>query len=174
MTESEIVTNELIVEAIDKIVEKFQKKAIKEREKAKRAYVTYKGEIFFTEDDLMGAYSGDVFSGSTHDKLLEKLRKAKKVADNELTKSEAILLLKRGEIAEDEAAKKIRVYDFLATCDKEDIYTMVDSSAFNDIIKSFCKKALENSSVSEQSAQDVINELINLFNFSCKKICNNK
>ena len=48
MTESEIVTNELIVEAIDKIVEKFQKKAIKEREKAKRAYVTYKGEIFFT------------------------------------------------------------------------------------------------------------------------------
>ena len=29
MTESEIVTNELIVEAIDKIVEKFQKKAIK-------------------------------------------------------------------------------------------------------------------------------------------------
>lgn len=92
MTESEIVTNELIVEAIDKIVEKFQKKAIKEREKAKRAYVTYKGEIFFTEDDLMGAYSGDVFSGSTHDKLLEKLRKAKKVADNELTKSEAILV----------------------------------------------------------------------------------
>lgn len=32
------------------------------------------------------------FSGSTHDKLLEKLRKAKKVADNELTKSEAILV----------------------------------------------------------------------------------
>ncbi len=31
------------------------------------------------------------------------------------------------------------------------------------------KKALENSSVSEQSAQDVINELSNLFNFSCKK-----
>lgn len=28
----------------------------------------------------------------THDKLLEKLRKAKKVADNELTKSEAILV----------------------------------------------------------------------------------
>lgn len=46
---------------------------------------------------------------------------------------------------------------------------MVDSSAFNDIIKSFCKKALENSSVSEQSAQDVINELSNLFNFSCEK-----
>lgn len=82
MTESEIVTNELIVEAIDKIVEK----------KAKRAYVTYKGEKFFTEDDLMGAYSGDVFSGSTHDKLLEKLRKAKKVADNEMTESEAILV----------------------------------------------------------------------------------
>lgn len=92
----------------------------------------------------------------------------------ELLASSYRLLLKRGEIAEDEAAKKIRVYDFLATCDKEDIYTMVDSSAFNDIIKSFCKKALKNSSVSEQSAQDVINELSNLFNFSCEKICNNK
>lgn len=108
MTESEIVTNELIVEAIDKIVEKFQKKAIKEREKAKRAYVTYKGENFFTEDDLMGAYSGDVFSGSTHDKLLEKLRKAKKVADNELTKSEAILveLNLLYEIAQDKRQKE--------------------------------------------------------------------
>ena len=52
----------------------------------------------------------------------------------ELLASSYRLLLKRGEIAEDEAAKKIRVYDFLATCDKEDIYTMVDSSAFNDII----------------------------------------
>ena len=45
----------------------------------------------------------------------------------ELLASSYRLLLKRGEIAEDEAAKKIRVYDFLATCDKEDIYTMVDS-----------------------------------------------
>lgn len=52
MTESEIVTNELIVEAIDKIVEKFQKKAIKEREKAQRAYVTYKGEIFLQKTIL--------------------------------------------------------------------------------------------------------------------------
>ncbi|WP_302548963.1 hypothetical protein [Coprobacter fastidiosus] len=92
----------------------------------------------------------------------------------ELLASSYRLLLKRGEIAEDEAAKKIRVYDFLATCDKEDIYTMVDRSALNAIILSVCTMALENSSVSEQSAQDVINELSNLFNFSCEKICNNK
>lgn len=92
----------------------------------------------------------------------------------ELLASSYRSLLERGEITEEEATKKIRIFDFLTTCDKEDIYTLVDSSAFNDIIKSFCKKALENSSVSEQSAQDVINELSNLFNFSCEKICNNK
>lgn len=92
----------------------------------------------------------------------------------ELLASSYRLLLKRGEIAEDEAAKKIRVYDFLATCDKEDIYTLVDSSAFNDIIKIFCKKALENSSVNKQSAKEVIDELGDLFNFPCEEICNNK
>lgn len=92
----------------------------------------------------------------------------------ELLASSYRSLLERGEITEEEATKKIRIFDFLTTCDKEDIYTLVDSSAFNDIIKIFCKKALENSSVSEQSAQDVINELSNLFNFSCEKICNNK
>ena len=54
------------------------------------------------------------------------------------------------------------------------ILDKIESGSKIDEIKSFCKKALENSSVSEQSAQDVINELSNLFNFSCEKICNNK
>lgn len=92
----------------------------------------------------------------------------------ELLASSYRSLLERGEITEEEATKKIRIFDFLTTCDKEDIYTLVDSSAFNDIIKIFCKKALENSSVSKQSAKKIIDELGDLFNFPCEEICNNK
>ena len=43
-------------------------------------------------------------------------------------------LVKRGEIDKETADKEIRVYDFLATCDSDDLCRMVDSSAFNDII----------------------------------------
>ena len=92
----------------------------------------------------------------------------------ELLASSYRSLLERGKITEEEATKKIRIFDFLTTCDKEDIYTLVDSSAFNDIIKIFCKQALENSSVSKQSAKKVIDELGDLFNFPCEEICNNK
>lgn len=50
-----------------------------------------KGKFFYRRRSY-GCIFWRCFSGSTHDKLLEKLRKAKKVADNELTKSEAILV----------------------------------------------------------------------------------
>ena len=42
-------------------------------------------------------------------------------------------LVKQGKIDKETADKEIRIYDFLATCDTEDICRMVDSSAFNDI-----------------------------------------
>ena len=46
-------------------------------------------------------------------------------------------MAKQGRIDKETADKEIRIYDFLATCDTEDICRMVDSSAFNDIIKAF-------------------------------------
>ena len=46
-------------------------------------------------------------------------------------------MVKQGRIDKETADKEIRIYDFLATCDTEDICRMVDSSAFNDIIKAF-------------------------------------
>ena len=36
-----------------------------------------------------------------------------------------------GMISREEADKKCRVYDFLAACDKEDLYILFDSSALN-------------------------------------------
>lgn len=92
MTKSEIKANELIAEAIGKIIEKYQKKADKEREKIKQACVTYKGEKYFSESDLMEAYACDVFSESTYDRLLERLNKARDgISGNEMTESEIMV-----------------------------------------------------------------------------------
>lgn len=92
MTKSEIKANELIAEAIDMIIEKYQKKADKEREKVNQACVTYKGEKFCSESELMDAYACDVFSESTYDRLLDKLNKAKNgISGNEMTESEIMV-----------------------------------------------------------------------------------
>lgn len=92
MTKSEIKANELIAEAIDKIIEKYQKKADKERAKIRQAFVTYKGEKYYSESELMDAYSCDVFTDSTYDRLLDKLNNAKNcVSGDEMTESEIMV-----------------------------------------------------------------------------------
>lgn len=92
MTKEEIRVNELIAEAINKIIEKYQRKADKEREKIKQACITYKGEKYYSESDLMDAYSCDCFSEATYDRLLERLDKAKMgVSGNEMTESEIMV-----------------------------------------------------------------------------------
>ena len=92
MNKTEIRANELIAEAVDKVIEKYKKKADKERAKIKQAYVTYKGEKYYTDSELMDAYSCDVFSASTYDRLLDKLYNAKDgVSGDEMTESEILV-----------------------------------------------------------------------------------
>lgn len=38
--------------------------------------------------------------------------------------------------------KKAKLYDFLGTCSTEDIYTLFDSSAFNEVAKSYMRLAV--------------------------------
>jgi len=38
--------------------------------------------------------------------------------------------------------KEIRILDFLGTCDSDDIYRLFNSSAFNEIAKEYCEKAM--------------------------------
>jgi len=92
MTTSEIKANELIAEAIDKIIVRYQNKADKERAKIKQASVTYKGEKYYSENELMEAYSCDVFTNTTYDRLLDKLNKAKNgISGSEMTESEIMV-----------------------------------------------------------------------------------
>lgn len=92
MTKTEVTVSEMIIEAIDKLIEKYQKKAEKERAKVKQAYVTYKGEKYYSEAELMDAYGSDCMSSSTYDRLADKLEKAKLgTHGDEMTESEMIV-----------------------------------------------------------------------------------
>ena len=68
-------------------------------------------------------------------------------------------LLKQGKIDKETAEKSIRIYDFLSECDTDDLCQMVDSSAFNDMIRAFLAMAVKNADIDEESQDKVIGQL---------------
>ena len=72
-------------------------------------------------------------------------------------------LVKQGKIDKETADKEIRVYDFLATCDSDDLCRMVDSSAFNDIIRAYLKTAVQSADIDEDAREKVVGQLRWLF-----------
>lgn len=73
----------------------------------------------------------------------------------------------QGVISKVEADKQCRVLDFLGTCDDEDICTMFDSSAFNEIAKSYMRQAVKElvseGTLDEDQGQAVRNRFSLLF-----------
>lgn len=72
-------------------------------------------------------------------------------------------LVKEGELTEEQAKRDIEIYDFLATCNQDDFCRMIDSSAFNDIIIAFLKKAMKGAELDKESEDRMLNELRYLF-----------
>ena len=69
------------------------------------------------------------------------------------------------------ARRTVEIYEFLATCNQDDFCKMVDSSAFNDIIRAFLKKAINGAELDEKSKDSMMNELRYLFDdLSAKEI----
>lgn len=64
-----------------------------------------------------------------------------------------------GIMTNDDAAKKIRIYDFLSNCSEDDFYCLFDSSAFNDIMKDYVRAALKNAELDEETVSKVMNEI---------------
>lgn len=83
-------------------------------------------------------------------------------------------LMNEGKIDRETAEKEIRIYEFLATCDIDDFCRMVDSSAFNDIIRAFLKMAVDNADIDKKSKDKVIGQLRWIFDEkSAKEVLNN-
>lgn len=68
-------------------------------------------------------------------------------------------LVKQGKIDKETADREIRVYDFLTTCDSDDLCRMVDSSAFNDIIRAYLKMAVQSADIDEDAREKVVGQL---------------
>ena len=73
----------------------------------------------------------------------------------------------QGKITQERADKECRIYDFLAACDQEDICSMFDSSAFNEIAKSYMRGAVkeltDEGTIDEEQARAVRNRFSLLF-----------
>lgn len=83
-------------------------------------------------------------------------------------------LMNEGKIDKETAEKEIRIYEFLATCDIDDFCRMVDSSAFNDIIRAFLKMAVDNADIDKKSKEKVVGQLRWIFDEkSAKEVLNN-
>lgn len=81
-----------------------------------------------------------------------------------------------GILSKEQSIKKIRVLEFLATCDQEDIYNLFDSSAFNDITKNYLKYSIESviseGIISKEQGNIITDEFNSLFSdISAKEIC---
>lgn len=72
-------------------------------------------------------------------------------------------LMNEGKVEKKTAEKHICIYEFLATCDIDDLCCMVDSSAFNDIIRAFLKKAVKDAGIGRYERETVMNSLRYIF-----------
>ncbi len=82
-------------------------------------------------------------------------------------------LVSDGTITEEQAKRDIEIYDFLATCNQDDFCRMVDSSAFNDIIRAFLRLAVKNAELSKKSEDKMLNQLSWIFDeMSAKEVLN--
>ena len=80
-------------------------------------------------------------------------------------------------IDQGEAERIARLYDFLGECSQDDIYTLFDSTAFNEIAKSYMRLAvsrlIDKGTIEAEQGQAVKNEYARLFeDMTAKEVCN--
>lgn len=67
--------------------------------------------------------------------------------------------MKKGKIEKEVAEKEIRIFEFLSTCDTDDLCRLIDSSAFNEIITAFLKMAIVSADIGEEAQEKVLSQL---------------
>ena len=81
-----------------------------------------------------------------------------------------------GKISKEQADKDCRIFDFLGTCDDDDFYKLFDSSAFNEIAKSYMRLAVKElvseGTIDEDQGKAVRNRFSLLFDEKqSKEVC---
>ncbi len=81
-----------------------------------------------------------------------------------------------GKISKEQADKDCRIFDFLGTCDDDDFYKLFDSSAFNEIAKSYMRLAVKElvseGTIDEEQGKAVRNRFSLLFDEKqAKDVC---
>ena len=102
-------------------------------------------------------YDGCMYGASAEDK--ERERGCCTMNGYTLMAESYKKLMNEGKIEKEVAEKEIRIYEFLATCDLDDKCIMVDSSAFNDIIRGYLQLALTNAELDENSQKKALEQL---------------
>lgn len=92
MENVELTALQTVRDEYRKIIEKYKKKAVKEREKVNDVYVMVCGEKCYTESEINDWYANDYITCEQSDKYIEKLKKKKATAGqtDTLTKSERV------------------------------------------------------------------------------------
>lgn len=63
----------------------------------------------------------------------------------------------------EELKRKVKIFEFLMDLEEEDIETLFDSGAFNEIAKAYTKKALDNTGQTLENRNAIVKELKFLF-----------
>lgn len=72
-------------------------------------------------------------------------------------------MVKRGQIDKETGEKNIRIYEFLAACDNDDLCRLVDSGAFNGIIEAFIETAVKDAKLDEEIGENILSQLHYIF-----------
>ena len=83
------------------LIEKYEKLAVKEREKVNQVYVLVHGEKCFSEEDINAFIEADVITAEQSDQYIEKLGKKREIAGETMqqTRSEAVCAILKKDLA---------------------------------------------------------------------------
>ena len=82
----------------------------------------------------------------------------------------------QGKLGKEEAEQFCRIYDFLGACSEDDFYKLFDSSAFNEIVMCYVRRAVrelvDEEVLDDEQARRVRNRVSLLFDeMQAKEVC---
>jgi len=71
--------------------------------------------------------------------------------------------IEEGKVKKEEVENELKALDMLSNCSNEDIFELVNTGAFNDIIKAYAKKAMNNVGIKDNEISATMDEMRWLF-----------